>query len=61
MSGTALYRALINGGANEELAKEVDDSERMDKTLTELKILVRLNSAGILIIIGILVKILTVI
>ncbi len=60
MSGTS-FRALIEAGAKEDTAKEAaDDSDRIDKTLAELKISVRIIIAILFVMIGIQVKILTV-
>ncbi len=61
MSGTALYRALINAGSNEELAKEaameIDD---MKNILIEVRISVRIIIVILFVVIGILVKLLTI-
>ncbi len=65
MDTTPLYRALIHAGAPEDEAKEAASAfsgkiDTMEKDIAELKILVRLLIAGQVIIIGILVKLLTI-
>ena len=54
MSGTALYRALISAGADENQAKEAaDDIDAIKTALTEIKIS---NRILIVLIIGLIIR-----